>query len=370
MSDDERSDAGLTDDDTDSDGETGSKTDIPISTGGDGDPKSGDGDELDGDESSNDGKLSDDEPDDGESTSNGEPTANGNDTSTDDGIEIDVGTGSPGLDAKRRSNRDGGSDASEDRGFDLGDSEDDLFDRLDESVLVVLSRVLDTETHLRVYVALRERPWSTAAAIADETGLYPRAVEDAMEVLRSYGAVERRGPPGDADEPSNVEAADDDRDAGDDHDRGREYEPEYAAVAPSVLLADAISASRGERGATGLPGGLDLDRFLGSGSSDSSAPSDSPDCSDPSSTTTSGGNPVRIDVDGVDEHDDADERNGANGDGRGSTNAGGRNDTNSADDASSEGGTGDESGTKGGDGTDGADRDDGDGDDDEERSAY
>lgn len=220
--------------------------------------------------------------------------ADGPGEAMDDGIEIDVETGSPGPDAERRSA--GGTET------DLGDS-GGLFDRLDESVVELLSRALGAETHLRVYVALRRRPWSTPEAVAEATGLYPRTVRDALEALESSGAVERRGP---ATEPDDAIAGDDGEDA--------RREPEYAAVAPSAVLTDVISGA----GDGGLPERLDVDRYLGS------------------ETTTRGDEPVRIDIaDGDDdEANDADE-------------TGGRNDVDTADDADAAGGDGTEDGREG-----------------------
>ena len=185
------------------------------------------------------------------------------DAAAEDGIDIAVETGPPDPDVEHRSREESGI---------IGDSSGGLFDWLDESLLTVLSRALDTETSLRVYVALRRRSWSTPEEIAIETGLYPRTVRDALVALETRGAVTRRGP---ADETDATGA----RDAvgsghnGDDRDDGPGDDPEYAARPPSAVLIDAVATS--ERG---LSASFDLGRYQGS------------------EPTADPGDPVRIDV--------------------------------------------------------------------------
>jgi len=212
------------------------------------------------------------------------------DVTTDEGIEIEVETGSPGPDVERRSREDTGIGFGDSGGPGTG-----MFDRLDESIVSLLSRVLDTETHLRVYVALRGRPWSTSDEIAEETGLYPRTVRDALGALEARGAATRRRAPGGTgrtDATAATSAAG--NGSGDDRDGDSGHEPEYAAVAPSAVLTDAVGAS-----GRGLPEGLDLDRYLGS------------------EPTTDASGPVRINVEDGPEQRSADERGAAGGEGDG-----------------------------------------------------
>lgn len=169
---------------------------------------------------------------------------------TDDGVEIEVETGPPGPDVESESSVNEGV-APDDTGSG------GLFDRLDRSLLDLLSRGLDGETHARVYLAVRRRPWSTPEDVAGKAGLYPQAARDALEALEAYGALERREP-ADGTDPSR--------------------EPEYAAREPSAVLADAIGGS--EPGGTD---GFDLGRYFGV------------------KPTTEDSSPIRIDVE-----DDAD----------------------------------------------------------------
>lgn len=280
MSDDEPETGSDTDSDpTVGDGsasEDGSGTEIPISTG------------------------------EGGNDSTNDPTDRADDASedvaTDEGIEIEVETGSPGPDVERRSREDTGI------GFgDAGGPGTGMFDRLDESIVSLLSRALDTETYLRVYVALRRRPWSTSEEIAEETGLYPRTVRDALGALEARGAATRRRAPGGTGRTDATATTAAENGGDDDRDGDSGHEPEYAAVAPSAVLIDAVDAS-----GRGLPEGLDLDRHLGS------------------EPTTDASGPVRIDVEDGPEQRGADERDAAGGEGNGNdqTDGHGGNETN------------------------------------------
>ena len=62
----------------------------------------------------------------------------------------------------------------------------------DERVVDFLSWVLDTETRARIYVYLRQHPWSTSEEVAEGTGLYPSTVREALASLADDGTVERR----------------------------------------------------------------------------------------------------------------------------------------------------------------------------------
>ena len=61
----------------------------------------------------------------------------------------------------------------------------------DEGIVDLLAWLLDTETRARIYVSLRQHPHSTSDEVAEETGLYPSTVREALADLHEEGAVER-----------------------------------------------------------------------------------------------------------------------------------------------------------------------------------
>ena len=63
---------------------------------------------------------------------------------------------------------------------------------LDDRLIDILSWVLDTETRGRIYVYLRQEPWSTSDEVAEGTGLYPSTVREALAGLAEEEIVERR----------------------------------------------------------------------------------------------------------------------------------------------------------------------------------
>ncbi|MFC3476859.1 winged helix-turn-helix domain-containing protein [Halobacterium litoreum] len=92
---------------------------------------------------------------------------------------------------------------SEDPADDTDESRQSARDRLDEGkdravagfdqrVVDILSWVLDTETRARIFVYLRQHPWSTSEEVADGTGLYPSTVREALAELADDDVVERR----------------------------------------------------------------------------------------------------------------------------------------------------------------------------------
>ncbi|WP_256686750.1 transcriptional regulator [Halococcus qingdaonensis] len=64
-------------------------------------------------------------------------------------------------------------------------------DRMDEGLVDLLSRALDTDTRTRVYVYLRRQPESTVEEIATGTGLYPAAVRRVLDEFDDEQVVER-----------------------------------------------------------------------------------------------------------------------------------------------------------------------------------
>jgi predicted transcriptional regulator len=90
----------------------------------------------------------------------------------------------------------------------------------DEHAVDVLSWILDTETRARIYVYLRNDPWSTSEEVADGTGLYPSTVREALAELSEEGKLDRR-----------KRASE-----------GAGNNPyEYVAIAPSDLVGEVVS---------------------------------------------------------------------------------------------------------------------------------
>ncbi|MGZ0747081.1 helix-turn-helix domain-containing protein [Haloparvum sp. AD34] len=73
----------------------------------------------------------------------------------------------------------------------LGEGAGKAVEEFDESVVDLLSWLLDTETRARIFVYLREHPNSTSEEVADGTGLYPSTVREALAELHEEGKVER-----------------------------------------------------------------------------------------------------------------------------------------------------------------------------------
>ncbi|MFW5921731.1 MAG: winged helix-turn-helix transcriptional regulator [Halodesulfurarchaeum sp.] len=69
---------------------------------------------------------------------------------------------------------------------------DRAVNELDTRVIDILSWLLDTETRGRIYVYLRQDPWSTSEEVAEGTGLYPSTVREALAELTEEEIVERR----------------------------------------------------------------------------------------------------------------------------------------------------------------------------------
>lgn len=96
---------------------------------------------------------------------------------------------------------------------------DKAVEQFDESVVDLLSWILDTETRARIYISLRQHPNSTSEEIADATGLYPSTVREALAELHDEETVTR------------------DKRASD----GAGNNPyEYSAIPPSDLVSDIV----------------------------------------------------------------------------------------------------------------------------------
>ena len=74
----------------------------------------------------------------------------------------------------------------------LEEEADRAVDQFDQGIVDLLSWVLDTETRARIYVYLRQQPYSTSEEIAEGTGLYPSTVRESLAELHDEEIVERR----------------------------------------------------------------------------------------------------------------------------------------------------------------------------------
>ncbi|WP_394347942.1 helix-turn-helix domain-containing protein [Halorussus salinisoli] len=74
----------------------------------------------------------------------------------------------------------------------LEEEADRAVDQFDQGIVDLLSWVLDTETRARIYVYLRQQPYSTSEEIAEGTGLYPSTVRESLAELHEEEKVERR----------------------------------------------------------------------------------------------------------------------------------------------------------------------------------
>ena len=101
----------------------------------------------------------------------------------------------------------------------LEEEADKAVDQFDDRIVDLLAWLLDTETRARIYVHLRKHPHSTSEEIAQGTGLYPSTVREALAELHEEETLTRRKRESD----------------------GAGNNPyEYAAIAPSELVSDAV----------------------------------------------------------------------------------------------------------------------------------
>lgn len=119
-------------------------------------------------------------------------------------------------------------------------------EQFDEGIVDLLSWVLDTETRARIYVYLRQHPWSTSEEVADGTGLYPSTVREALAELTDERKLERR----------KRESS------------GAGNNPyEYTAIAPSELVGSVVGEIQDELNTV-----FNLDCHLGVETEESSEP--------------------------------------------------------------------------------------------------
>lgn len=74
----------------------------------------------------------------------------------------------------------------------LEDGTDRAVAGFDDGVVDVLAWLLDTDTRARIFVYLRQHPYSTSDEVADGTGLYPSTVREAVAELAADSIVDRR----------------------------------------------------------------------------------------------------------------------------------------------------------------------------------
>lgn len=116
----------------------------------------------------------------------------------------------------------------------------------DEGLVDLLAWILDTETRARIYVFLRQNPYSTSEEVAEGTGLYPSTVREALAELTDDETVERRKR----------------------KSSGAGNNPyEYVAIAPSELVKGVTSQVQSQLNAV-----FNLDRRLGNDGSDETEP--------------------------------------------------------------------------------------------------
>jgi len=131
----------------------------------------------------------------------------------------------------------------------LEDGKERAVSGFDERVVDILAWLLDTETRARIFVYLRQHPWSTSDEVADGTGLYPSTVREALAELSEDDVVERRK--------RQAEGA-----------GNNPYE--YTAIPPSDLVSGAVGRVQSELNTVfNLDARLDRD---GASEDDSDAP--------------------------------------------------------------------------------------------------
>ncbi|MFP4591373.1 MAG: helix-turn-helix domain-containing protein [Halobacteriales archaeon] len=95
------------------------------------------------------------------------------------------------ADAERATDADPGSRSAPPRER-LGEGAERAIEEFDKRLVDLLAWLLDTETRARIYIYLRQSPWSTSEEIAHGTGLYPSTVREAIVELHEEGVVARR----------------------------------------------------------------------------------------------------------------------------------------------------------------------------------
>ncbi|NHN59063.1 winged helix-turn-helix transcriptional regulator [Halorussus sp. JP-T4] len=127
----------------------------------------------------------------------------------------------------------------------LEEEADRAVDQFDQGIVDLLSWVLDTETRARIYVYLRQQPYSTSEEIAEGTGLYPSTVRESLAELHDEEIVERRKR----------------------ESEGAGNNPyEYTAIAPSDLVGGIVGQIQDELNTV-----FNLDSHLRSGDEDEPA---------------------------------------------------------------------------------------------------
>ncbi|KAB1196137.1 MULTISPECIES: winged helix-turn-helix domain-containing protein [Haloferax] len=116
----------------------------------------------------------------------------------------------------------------------------------DDGLIDLLAWVLETETRARIYVFLRQNPYSTSEEVANGTGLYPSTVREALAELADDETVDRRKR----------------------KSSGAGNNPyEYVAIAPSELVKGVTTQVQSQLNAV-----FNLDRRLGTDGSEETDP--------------------------------------------------------------------------------------------------
>ena len=124
----------------------------------------------------------------------------------------------------------------------LEEEADRAVDQFDQGIVDLLSWVLDTETRARIFVYLRQHPYSTSEEIAEGTGLYPSTVRESLAELHTEEKVVRRKR----------------------ESEGAGNNPyEYTAIAPSELVGGIVGQIQDELNTV-----FNLDDHLGRGDSE------------------------------------------------------------------------------------------------------
>jgi len=132
----------------------------------------------------------------------------------------------------------------------LEEEADRAVERFDESVVDLLSWILDTETRARIFVYLRQHPHSTSDEVAEGTGLYPSTVREALAELHEEEKVTRRKRESD----------------------GAGNNPyEYTAIPPSDLVSGIVEDVQAELNTV-----FNLDEHLGDGEDEGNDGTESP----------------------------------------------------------------------------------------------
>lgn len=163
-------------------------------------------------------------------TSDGERGENESVDAHESSVSVDGESDSSGTDVRNR----------------LEQEADRALEQFDESLIDLLSWILETDTRARIYVHLRQYPDSTSEEISEGTGLYPSTVREALASLHEEGTVTRS-------KRQNAGAG------------NNPYE--YSTIPPSELVSDVVDDVQHHLNTV-----FNLDRYLDSSDADDNDP--------------------------------------------------------------------------------------------------